>query len=129
MVKQAHNPSTWEMEDNRFKTIFSYKQIQSQTDDDERRQRVVQHFGYRDLRVLCQKVEMSLVLLWSEARNAKGTVALGQVSCYLSSSFTNPLAICEDVTKMKYMDISWGGPIILISSSSMLQPSKALLTH
>lgn len=38
MVKQAHNPSTWEMEDNRFKTIFSYKQIQSQTDDDERRQ-------------------------------------------------------------------------------------------
>ena len=48
-----------------------------------------------------------MVLLWSEARNAKGTVALGLVSCYLSS-FTNPLATCEDVTKMKYMAISWG---------------------
>lgn len=65
-------------------------------------------FGYSDLRVLGQKVEMSLVLLWSEARNTKGTVALGLVSCYLSSSFTNPLSTCEDVTKMKYMDISWG---------------------
>lgn len=108
VVKHARKPSTWEMEDNRFKTIFSYKQIQSQTDEDERRQKVVQHFGYRDLRVLGQKVEMSLVLLWSEARNTKGTVALGLVSCYLSSSFTNPLSTCEDVTKMKYMDISWG---------------------
>lgn len=43
VVKHARKPSTWEMEDNRFKTIFSYKQIQSQTDDDERRQKVVQH--------------------------------------------------------------------------------------
>lgn len=40
VVKQAYTPSTWEMEDNRFKTIFNYKQIQSQTDEDERRQKV-----------------------------------------------------------------------------------------
>lgn len=85
VVKQAHTPSTWEMEDNRFKTIFSYKQIQSQTDVDEKRWKVAKHFGYRYLRVLGQKEEISLVLLWSEARNAKGTVALGLVSCYFSS--------------------------------------------